>query len=788
MLWKKMLRDLRENKGTYFACTVVIILGLMVFSAFSMVVENLYMSQQQFYQEQNFAHGFGQVKAIPPQEVSRLEAIEGIAEIQGRVIKDVRVLHPEGRENVYLRLVSIDTSLTNPINGVEQVFGIPLSNRELHVWIDNKFLEANRLEVNGELDIIADGRRRSLQIVDVGRSPEFIYALRTSADIFPTPEDFGIAFISLEVMKSLYPNERAFNDIVFTLQPGADFDQVKQALEYRLQPFGLKSLIHRDDQVSHLMLAEELRGLETMSKAFPLVFLSIAAIILYIMLKRMIEQQRGQVGILKAFGYTHWEIISHYLSYALTIGFFGGAVGGILGALVSYPFTSFYQVFYNMPNLTGTFSPRYIILSIFLSVGFALLAGYQGSKKILDLEPAEAMRPSAPVVGGKVLLERIGFFWNMLTVQGMMAVRNLSRNKGRSLFILIGIAFCFAISAFTWSMNDMIQKMIFDQFEKVEVYDAKVILARPINEKAGALELERAAGVREVEALAEVPMTLKHQWHKKDVLVLGIPADSRLYNILDSGEQRVSPPKDGILLSERLAELLAAEIGTSIRAESLFLNTRNGDREITVVGIIPQYLGLNAYMELGSLQEFLNQPGLATSFMLSMEQGSIPLLQEKYLYSDIIVAIDEQGQRLDKMRELMATYGGVIYIYSLIGMIIGFAIIYSTTIITLSERSRELASMMVLGMTPAEVLSVVTFEQWFISLIAMGVGIPLSQIFLNGIAQAISNDMFTMPTIITLNAFISATLVTGLSILIAQRFAARRIKQLSLVEVLKARE
>ena len=130
----------------------------------------------------------------------------------------------------------------------------------------------------------------------------------------------------------------------------------------------------------------------------------------------------------------------------------------------------------------------------------------------------------------------------------------------------------------------------------------------------------------------------------------------------------------------------------------------------------------------------------------------------------------------------------MIYIYALVGVIVGFAIIYSSSIIAVSERSRELASMMVLGMTPAEVLSVITFEQWFIGFMGMAAGIPLSKMLLTGMSEVMSTDMFTIPTDITNFAFIMAFVVTGFSIWIAQRAAARKIKTLSLVEVLKSTE
>jgi len=229
-------------------------------------------------------------------------------------------------------------------------------------------------------------------------------------------------------------------------------------------------------------------------------------------------------------------------------------------------------------------------------------------------------------------------------------------------------------------------------------------------------------------------------------------------------------------------------VGTKVNVESPLLPAFKEDEQLPVVGIVPQYLGLSAYMELSALQDFLRQGSLATSFLLGMEEESIPRLQESYRMSSLVSSIDEKGQKIRKLEEMMESYGSMIYIYALIGVIIGFAIIYSSSVITTSERSRELASMMVLGMTPSEVLSVVTFEQWCIGALAMAAGIPLAKLMLSGISQAMSTDVYTIPSTITSSSFLMAFVVTVGSIWVAQQFAGRKIRSLSLVEVLKSVE
>jgi len=802
MLWRKMFRDLKENKGAYFACVVIITIGLMFFTAFSIVVENLYSAQEKFYQEQNFADGFAEVKAMPLSEISKLQAIEGISDIQGRLSKEVSVLNfnsqknnlnnNEGtlhsEENVYLRLYSVDPEKIDPINGVFLEKGSPLDNNSLNIWVDSKFIVANNLELNDTLEIIAQGKKRTLRIVGTGSNPEFIYALRNVSDLFPNPETFGIAYLPHEMIKMLFEEGSSVNNLVFTLEPGADYQEIEDRLKSELKPYGLKSIYSRKDQVSHMLLSQELTSLEGMAQSMPVIFLAVACMILYIMLKRTIENQRGQIGILKAFGYTQKEILFHYLSFALTIGLCGGILGGISGSLLAAPLTILYETFFNIPGLSSEFSYSYFLMSILLTLVFTLFAGYQGCKGILQLEPAEAMRPPAPPTGKNIFIEKISFFWNTLTVQGKMSLRSMVRHPGRTIFMFLGIMFTFALISSPWILWDITEKMMFDQYEKIETYDAKINLTAPLNQQQLEQELNRIPGVKIAESRAEIPVTLKNNWYKKDLVLLGVPANSALYNIRNSQGQKIEPPQKGILLSERLALLLNANIGTPLKLESSMAKDPTIDKTIVVKGIIPQYIGLNAYMELHSLQNLLGQGNISTTIMLRLDEQGLSALKEEYRNSTLIAGIEDKKALLQQSKELMGSFSGTIYIFLILGVIIGFAIIYNISLTTVSERNRELASMMVLGMTPQEVLSVITFEQWFISIFAMLAGIPLTKLFLVSMNHLINSDLYTMPTNLNSTGILAGFLVTITCIRIAQLAAARRIKNLSLVGALKASE
>ncbi len=785
MLWRKMFRDLWENKGAYFACMVIIVIALTLFTAFSMVVDNLFVSQENFYRARNFADGFIEVQAIPTKQVEKLQNLSGIGVLQGRLVKDVRVLLPGQEENVYLRIVSLDTDSDKILNDVELMQGSPLIAEELNVWVDNKFFEANQLELNQQLEIIVSGAKKNLRVVGMGRSPEFIYALRTSSDLYPNPELFGIAFMPVTAMKNLFAAGENVNNLVFTLVPGASYEDVEDKLKPELIGYGLKSIFPRKDQISHLLLSQEIEGIQSFATMLPGLFLGVAAMILYITLKRMIERQRGQIGILKAFGYHQREILFHYLSYAVLIGGLGGLLGCVAGTMLSYPFLNMYTLFFNMPGLTGSISVSYFVVGIALSLAFSLFAGYRGAKGALALEPAEAMRPLAPIVGQEAVLERFTFFWNMLTVQGKIAVRNLSRHPGRTAFMFLGILFTFTLLSLPWTFKDMTDQMLFDQFEKVQTYNIKISLALPASQEGVIRELSGYPGVKAVEPLAEIPVTLKNNWLKKEAAVMGLAQNSQLYHIIDQNGREVYPPREGLLLSERLARVLNVDVGSKLKLTSPLLKDTDRDKEVIVAGVVPQYLGMNGFMEIGELQELLGQGSMITSAILDMDPEKVPLLQEQYRNSTVINGIDDTAQMLSQYASMMGALNASMVVMIIFGMITGFAIIYNASLVSLSERSRDLATMLVLGMTAGEVLTVVTFEQWFLSVFAMLTGIPLTKLLLMGMSQSFNTDIYSIPTQVSSISFIIAFIFTVVSIWVAQRIAAKKIRELDLAAVLK---
>lgn len=788
MLFRKMLRDLKENKTAYAACIIVIAIGLMVFTSMSMVIEDFERAINDFYTNQNFGEGFANIIGMPLSEIKRLEKIEGIEAIQGRLIKDVRLYAPDKEENIYLRLVSVFPNEAYPINDVYLMEGKPLNDNENNLWLDVRFFDTNNINIGDLIEIIAEGKRVPFTVMGKGQSPDFAYALRTPQDFYPSPETFGIAYVPYDIMTSLFSEKNIVNEISFTLKANANYEDVENILEAKLKPYGLQSIYPREDQTSHLLLNSELDGLKSVSDSIPFLFLLISSIILYIMIKRLVEQQRGQIGTLKAFGYTNLEILFHYSSYALIIGFLGGLIGSVSGILLTSPMLDIYNEFFNLPNLVPSFSFKYLFYGIVLTMVFSLVAGYQGAKGILKLHPAQAMRPPTPPIGKNIVLEKAKLIWSSLNTQGRMAARNIARNKSRSFFTFLGIMFTFSMMAFIGSFQDLIDLMIYDQFEKIQTADLKMTFSAPVSSKEVYRLLAHEEGIKKVEPMLEAPATLKNNWHKKDLVVLGLEKNSILYNIIDSKGVKIYPPDEGIILSEPAAKALDASIGSSIILESIWLEDNNNPITVQVVDIIPQYFGMNAYMNNKQLSKIFKQQPMATSVLLSLDEDKFESIKDKYNNSPIISSMEEKQKIIDKYNNLLGSYSAIIWILGVFVIITGFAIVYNSSIISLSERKRELASLRVLGMTLNEVLEVISFEQWTISFFGIIAGIPMAYSMMKTISKSMSTDLFTIPASLEKSALIIAFVGTIISVLIAQISTSKRIKNLDLVDVLKERE
>lgn len=785
MLKRKLRRDLCSNWGSNVAIIIVIAIGIMCYHSFSMVMDSLHDSRDYFYELGKFPDAYVELNGVKESVIKSLERIEGVYHATGRRVIDIRMDESVGvksNETKYVRLIT----KTNQIAQFQVLQGQAPREGEFEIAIDNAFADKNHIKPGDEIIVIFHAQKKKLRVSAIVRSPEYIYALRSVSQIYPDPLHFAIAFTDSKSMEHI-TKKSDFNQVIYHIKDGYDKNEIRSRVEFALKPYGIASQYLQEEQMSNEILNNEMNQLRGATYTLPLMFLMVSAMILYIMIGRVVEKQRGQIGLLKAFGLSDREVFIHYLSYSLTISLCGAVIGIILGYFMRIPFLKAYGTFFNMPFIESNVGEKYAVISILLAAGFGCVSGFHASVKAMKLSPCEAMRSKAPDFVKSRLIEKCKLLMSMFTTSGKMSVRNIFRNPARSVFVVIGIVFTFAFAVIPWAGIRLVDEVLYRNYEEVEKYDVKLFL-RSLKEQDPIInELRGFEGLQMMEGILEIPSTLTHGHIKEDVGLIGLQRNSALYRI---GKDGVSLSLSGreIVLSKRLAEKLKLKKGDVLQLKSSMFKKNQEDHSFYVKEIIHQSVGMGAYVDKNELSELIGGLDLASSIIMRAYPQSATRLKETYRNSAEVDGVKDVQEMLGMIRRLTEDYTSMMQAMALLSIIMGFAIIYNSYSIILSEREKEFASLLVLGMSEKEVISIIKLEQWLLFVLAIPIGIPVTMKMFDFVMEASSTDMFSLSMDPDVTSFLIGVITTIFSIWFAQCIASFKIKKIVISDALKADE
>jgi len=782
MLMRKAKRAMLINKKAYLSCIFLIAVGILMQTALSIAVAGLEGSTLGFYRTNRLADTYAAVESMPAGYVDALRNIEGIAEAQVRYVAQLQAEVPGSAETITLRLVATDPEEPNPLNTLSVTGNANPGLQEM--LVNPAFLTAHGLQQGDVISIFSQGKEYEFLLTGTAISPEYIYITRDATQILPDEAGFGIGYITTGSMELLTGRQDTANSILFQREAGVSFDDVKLALEDALRRFGLMELYDQEDLLSYFYLDMEISSIHAMATAVPMVFLILAAVVLYLMLKRVIEQERTQIGTLKAFGYSNRQLIGHYLTYGAVTGMAGGALGWILGYWASGVYLDLFLQFFMLPKLSSGFDLFGMLRSLAMAVGSGLLGAYMGARKIIRLQPAEAMRPESPKAVRFDIVKRAGVLGRLLTSRGRMSVRGIARNPVRSLFVVLSIMFSFGIISFVGSFDGLIDKMIFGQLEDIQRYQVKLTLAQPLEYRTLVEAAYSLDSVTYAEGLLEIPMELSHRHLKEGAVVTGVEADSLLYQVVDTNTGQVfPPPENSVILSNGLAEQLRVQAGDWVTLSSPLLPE---DVSVPVSRVIEQNLGGGCYLQLSFLSGLMQQPKTATSLLLNTDH--LGALKESVKHSSMIITVEDKESTLKGYRAMMGMFSSLYTALQGLGTLVAFAIIYNTTTISLSERKREYATLRVLGLAVNEVSEIMSFEYSILTCFGILLGIPFTQALNGAINLLVDTSLFSMPSTLPPEAYLSGIVCCVAAMFLASRSARKKIRAFDMVEVLKERE
>ena len=777
---KKLLRDLLENKGANLAAIVVVSIAIMLFVGASISLNTLIDSKDVAYELNNFPDVYARLISISDKKISSLQDIDKIKSFEPRLVEELKIANT----NKTIRMMSI----TKNIGKYVLVEGSAPRENAFEILIDEKFAEANNYKIGQDITVISNGVKKNMKICGTMFTAEGIYSIRDNSTIMPNYSIFSLGFTDIASLQRL-TGKNYYNEILFDLKDNVEFEDVKNDIKREIENYGLINLYPQDDQVSDTMIDGEIDEQKSLMIVMPIIFLSVAILVMGIMVKRIIEQQRMQIGILKSFGYSDFQVGFHYASYCLIIGLIGGIIGCVCGVGFGHIMLSMYKAFFNMEFINNHSQTQLFIMGIALSSTFSVAAGINVATKAVNIMPSEAMRQEAPKSGKKMFIEALPVFNMIFNSRGKMSVRNISRNKKRSFFIILGIALAFAISVLPWSLLNLMDSMIFDRYRYTEKYDIKIFLNGFTSKSGGENALNSMSKIQYKQGVLEVPVTLEYQGVKEDTVTIGLQQDSRLYTVVDDDKNKVDIPSGMIVLSEKLAEKLKADVGDYISLKSPYSKYKEDKHYIKVGKIVKQSIGMNGYLDITYLSNILGYEDMCNSILLKVEdENYIYDLREKFQDLEKIVSIQSKLENMNQIRQRMETMYSMIYFMAIIAAAMTFAIVYNTFVVVLLERQREISTLMVLGMKEKDVLSIISLEQNITSIIGVILGLPIAKLFIIIMSKTIITDTFTMPTDMSLNSVLIALILLVISVVSAQLLASRKLNKIEIVDVLKSGE
>lgn len=784
-LHRKLWRDLWQMKGQALAIALVVMCGVGTFIMFLATLGTLRETQASYYREDRFADVFASLKRAPESVQLRVQSIAGVERVESRVVAQVRVEMPDFAEPVTALMVSVSENGSQGLNALHLRQGrLPAPGRADEVVVSTPFAQAHALQPGDRFTAILNGRRQALTLVGTALSPEFIQQLRPGS-AFPDYKRYGVMWMGRRALGQAYDMHGAFNDLAVSLKPGANSGDVIDRIDDLLAPYGGLGAYARRDQLSHRFLSQELRQLGTLATLFPALFMGIAAFLLNVVISRLVAMQREQVATLKAFGYGNLAILCHYLQLvALITG--AGILGGIvMGAWLGHGLAAVYTEFYHFPYLKFVLQPVTVIEAAFAS----MLAAGAGTAfavwRAARLRPAQAMRPEPPARYRETWVEQLGLK-RWLSQPTRMILRHIQRQGLKSLLTMLGVALACGIILTGLFQRDTVGYMVNLQFGMAQREDLSVTFTDPAAYRAR-FELRALPGVRHVEVFRAVPVRLRHAQHTYRTRIRGIEPGGDIARLLDSDLRPVDLPADGILLTDFLAQLLDVRVGDRLQVEVLEGN--RPIRDVMVTGLVREYLGVSAYMDLSALNRFMQEGPSLSGAYLSVDRSLMPALYAKLKAMPRLAAIAERVQEIRNFNRMMQeTMLFFTYVATGFAVIIAFGVIYNSARIALTERSRELASLRVLGFTRAEIAYILLGELGLLTLLAIPLGLMLGRWMCAYIASTLQSDLFRVPLILAPQTDAFAATVVLVAAVLSGLAVRRQLNALDLIAVLKAAE
>lgn len=829
---KNLLREIKRTFTKFLSIFAICALGVAFFAGIRATSPDMKEAGDRLYNTYNLSDiSVISTSGLTADNIRDLERIEGIQAVRASLFVDA-MARGTGEKEKNLRLYSmpiklkseyaplidlipdygIDTSPEYEVNGVEIVSGrMPLNDTE--IALDNTLEGSLVKQLGDEITLTTAGGTVTLRVVGFIRSPMYISMFERGTSSIGNGTSDGFAYASGNAISSLgtkLPVMSLLNtyytraDIVISGKEGLsaysdEYEALVNEVTDRIEDYastqsGTWYIQDRSGNPGYSDYSENTDRIAAVGDVFPLIFFIVAALVCLTTMTRMVEEQRIEMGTMKALGYGGWQIAMKYAVYAMSACISGGVVGAIIGfKLFPYVIMKGYSIMYYLGKLETPYRADIAFMAIAAMAVCTAAATFSACYASLKEVPATLMRPKAPKAGRRVLLEKIPFIWKKLSFTSKVTVRNLFRYKKRFFMSVIGIAGSGALLVTAFGLNDSIFGIIEKQFGDIWQMDvqAYVYEAMPLADMQELLGKNPANDdFDSVMFCLDSQMECKNGGRSQSgVHLLGVESAGSMAGRvnLHNGGAPVTLDDSGVVVTAKLAETLSIKAGDEIN-----MRTGGEDHLMRVIGVADNYVYHYVYITAAYYETVFGKAMQYNGFMGNLKDGltdeTMDAMSTQLLSDSRMYTVRTIGSIYASVWDSLSILNYVVLVLILGSGMLTFVVMLNLTNINIGERMRELATLRVLGFYDKEMYAYIFRENNALSVIGAFVGLVFGKIMHLFVIRTCEVDMVMFVRSAKPLSYVYAFALTIVFSLIVNLLMRPKVRAIDMVESLKSAE
>ncbi len=820
---KLLVSSIRKIKNTYrrfLSLLCMSLLGVGFFAGIKATSPDMLKSLDLFMDNQNvYDIEIVSILGSTENDIEKIKQIESVDNAYGVYSKD-EIVSSEKKEYV-VKLIGERQN----INNIYLTSGsLPAENNE--IVVEEKFLNRNNLKI-GDIVSVEDNELlvQEFKIVGTVISPLYFSIDRGTSSKGKGQIDYYM-YVKEEVFEQEY-----FNSIYVKVKGAAysitstdeyeklvddtikEIENIKEEREEnrysevygeyinQMQIANIQIdtttltpskwyILSRNDNTGYKNFIDATENIEKIGNVFPLVFYIIAILISLISMMRMVEEDRTEIGTLKALGFSNIKIIMKYIIYSLSATIIGGIIGMIIGcSLLPNIIWNIYQMLFSVPNFVCEFSLTYGIIGLIIGIICICGTTIYVAKKELKNTPSVLMRPKAPKVGKRNLVEKITFIWKKIKFSKKVTVRNLFRYKTRALATIIGIAGCTALILAGFGLKDSIKDIVNYQFGKVFTYDKMINIKSNVDSTELVKNLEENDDITNVVATSMESIDIYKGETEKEATLVVTDEEEKLKNVInlnniENKEEKVELEDNTIVISEKLAKLLDVKEGEEITLK----DENENEYTLKVKNIVENYVNHYAYLTKKTYEEIYGEYNtnvilISTNSSLTEEQKN--KLDEQIMNNEIVSGIISSEDTVKTVTDMMGSLDSVVLILIISAALLAFVVLYNLSNINISERKREIATLKVLGFYNQEVDSYITRENIILTMLGIVIGLVAGLYLSYFMITTCEIDTLMFVRHVKPISYVISTFITVIFTIIVNIITHFSLKKIDMIESLK---